>query len=58
MSMLLAVAVCLSPLGLVWLGYMWGRYGLPVEIRRRQKTDRRIQEESTIDPASVEIQYE
>ncbi|MBX0331166.1 hypothetical protein K2Z83_26305 [Oscillochloris sp. ZM17-4] len=41
MSALLGVAFCISPLVLVWLGYLLGRYGLPVEVRRRRFTDRR-----------------
>lgn len=40
-SVLLGLLVCLSPLAFVAVGYAWGRYGLPVEVRRRRLVDRR-----------------
>lgn len=60
MSTLLSVALCLSPVLLVWIGYLWGRYGFPVEIRRRQKADRRSRqiEDSVPDAPVVDYQYE
>jgi len=60
MSTLLAVALCLSPVLLVWIGYLWGRYGFPVEIRRRQRADRRSRqnEDLEIESPAVDYQYE
>lgn len=43
-SALLGALICLSPLAFVALGYAWGRYGLPVEIRRRRPADRRARQ--------------
>ncbi len=50
-SSLIGVAVCCAPLLLVWLGYLWGRYGLPVELRRRRVIDRRNPTPIAPDPA-------
>lgn len=57
MSALIGVAFCSVPLVLVWLGYLWGRYGLPVEIRRRRLADRRAAqvEAPTAEAPAVEI---
>lgn len=41
MNILIGVAVCCAPFVILWLGYLWGRYGLPIEMRRRRMTDRR-----------------
>ncbi|PDW01409.1 hypothetical protein [Candidatus Chloroploca asiatica] len=42
MSALWSLLFCLAPFALIALGYAWGRYGLPVEIRRRKSRDRRL----------------
>lgn len=55
MSTLLSVAVCLSPLLIFWLGYLAGRYGLPIVIRRRQLRDRRAGADSSDSSPDVEI---
>jgi hypothetical protein len=38
---LIGLAMCITPLIMVWLGYLWGRYGLPYELRKRRIEDRR-----------------
>ena len=54
-SAFIGLGFCLVPLVLVWLGYVWGRYGLPIEVRRRRMRDRRVTTEpaGTDEPVSV-----
>lgn len=56
MSALFGALICLSPLLMVGLGYAWGRYGLPIEIRRRRLADRRTRPDSAaVEAPAVEI---
>lgn len=53
---LLSALICLSPLLLVALGYAWGRYGLPIEIRRRKLADRRRKGSDQVEEMELETE--
>lgn len=52
MSSVISILICMSPVLVFAIGYWIGRYGLPIEIRRRKIEDRRrkIEEVSEDEP--------
>ena len=56
LNQLITVLVCLSPVILLTIGYAVGRFGLPIEIKRRKLRDRRKNARSnSIDNDDLEV---